>query len=157
MVRIASFPWPISADQSCLISAVASRQPQRTLYSAEELGLLYTQNNRNNTFKDKANGDPHQSNLYKDDILAKFDELSIREKSTELRNFIHLMNLDTDDTKKVHSLLTKYEQSYYGNTPHNISFVQFGADIMRLCHLLKQPDVALNVSETRAYIYLNFV
>lgn len=130
-----------------LSEAVAGRQPHRTLYSAEEIGLLYAQSGRDLTFQTKANGDAEQASRYKDGVLAKFDGLTMREKAIELRHFIFLMNLAEDDIANVKVLLGKYEQAYFDSGPNQLQFLRFGADIMRTCHLLKEPRIALNVSK----------
>lgn len=75
----------------------------------------------------------------------------MREKATELRHFIYLMNLTEDDIANVKVLLSKYEQAYFDSGPNNLQLLRFGADIMRTCHLLQEPAVALNVSKRWLY------
>lgn len=134
------------------ISAIFHRQPYRTLYSHEELGLTYIRQRRQATFNDKANGNIDERNQYKETIVQQFDEFNLGEKAKELKRFIDLMDLDADDAHNVKTLLQKYQTAYFARSRESFPFHLFGCDVIRTCHILNKPDIALEVGEFKKSI-----
>lgn len=126
-------------------AAIFHRQPHRTLYSHEELGLLYIQARRQETFHNQANGSVDECKQYKDTVVQQFDEFPMHKKVLELLRFVYLLDLSANDIQNIKSLLYKYELAYFNNWWHAKAPRKLGTDIIRTCYVLNEPDIALEV------------
>lgn len=114
----------------------------RTLYSQQELGILGLRERRQHTLQEFTSVDQVQK--HKQKILNSFDDLRLHFQRKELINFIYLMDLNPNDVNGLKALMNKYEISF-NKEIHQVGDFGFGTEIMRTCHLLDRPDLAVEV------------
>lgn len=68
----------------------------------------------------------------------------MNEKRDFLKEYILMIDENSDDLKTLRSLLLQYQDAYDHNV-HNVKEFCFGTQIMRMFYLLNLPDEAVKV------------
>lgn len=84
------------------------------------------------------------ADIAKAKIVGTFDNLELYEQREKLKIFIYSTEFCPQDLEVLIQLLIKYEHSY-NQEMHQLTEFFFGTEIMRTCHLLDEPDIALKV------------
>lgn len=121
---------------------------KRTLFSREELGICDIAKRREKSLAE-CGGYVHLHD-YKQNIIDSFERLELHLQRDELKHFIYLTDLDESDVASLKQLLEIFDRAY-NQEIHQVSRFVFSTEIMRTCHLLGKPHVALQVNDTTAY------
>lgn len=93
---------------------------------------------------------PKDVDSYKQKFIENFPNLLLDEKRDNLKEYIMLIDKNSDDLKTLKSILLQYQDAY-DHSIHNVKEFHFGAQIMRMFYLLNLPDDAVKV------IFLKFL
>lgn len=124
---------------------------KRSFFSEKELGVDDLRQNRLKVRIriEKQNDD---IDLYKMNLIKKFPDRSIKEKTDQLYEYVLLTDLNRDDLNMLKSVLVQYQNNIVAAAPRDDdvqSWTEFhvGTSVMRLFYLLNYPDAAIEVTK----------
>lgn len=81
---------------------------------------------------------------WKQQIYENFENFTLAEQRDILKQYIYIINAETDELKILKSCLIQYYEAY-NNKMHSVSEFVFGTEIMRLLYLFNRPNEAIEV------------